>query len=216
MRKATLLLQEIKANCDEAFQKPRNRTLERYKILPQKLNPKESLRQFWYTLTCMGAKCIFGDKTESLIKGTFIQNMNNKTVQQKLCTEPKNDRNGAFRFAIANEEGINQHRAFEGGRAATKIKNEPVCAVNERKSPCSRCGLDFSQSHLAVCKAKNERCRNCSLISHFARMCKKSKFGNIRGRSTMVNTAGMRRINLIEQDDDQSATTKKKTKWYCT
>ena len=130
--------------------------------------------------------------------------MNNKTVQQKLCTETKNDPNESFRFAIANEEGINQHRAFEGGRTARKIKNEPVCAVNERNNPCSRCGLEFFQSHLAVCKAKNERCRNCSLISHFARMCNKPKTGNIRGRGTMVNTAGMRRINLIEQDDDQS------------
>ena len=36
-------------------------------------------------------------------------------------------------------------------------------------------------------------------------MCKKPKTGNMKGRGTMANRAGMRRINLIEQDDNQSA-----------
>ena len=66
---------------------------------------------------------------------TFIQNMNKKTVQQKLCSETKNNPQEAFQFAIAYEEGINHYRAFEGGRAIKEIKNEPVCAVNERKNP---------------------------------------------------------------------------------
>ena len=80
----------------------------------------------------MAAKCNFGEQTDSLILDTFIQNMNNKTVQQNLCTEPKNDPHEAFRFAIAYEEGINQHRAFEGGSAIKEVKNESVCAVTER------------------------------------------------------------------------------------
>ena len=129
------------------------------------------------------ARWDFGDQTESLIMDTFIQNTNNKTVQQKLCTEPKNDPQESFQFAIAYEEGINQHRAFEGGSALKEVKNEPLCAVNERRNPCSRFGLEFSQNHLAVSKAKNERCRNCALIGHFARMCKKPNTGNIRGQS---------------------------------
>ena len=130
--------------------------------------------------------------------------MNNKTVQQKLCTEPKTDPQEAFQFAIAYEEGINQHRAFEGGSAIEEIKNEPLSAVNERRIPCNKCGLVFSQSHLAVCKAKNERCRNCALIGHFARMCKKPNTGNMGRRGTMGIRASMWRINLIEQGDDQS------------
>ena len=91
----------------------------------------------------MAARCDFSDQTESLIMNTFMQNMNNKTIQQKLCTELKNDPQEAFQFAIAYEEGINQHRAFEGGSAIKEVKNEPVCAVNERRNPFSRCGLDF-------------------------------------------------------------------------
>ena len=93
----------------------------------------------------MAAKCDFGVQTDSLITDTFIQNMNQKSVQQKLCTEPKNDPNEAFRFAIAYEEGINQHRANEGGSAIEEVENKPVCAVNERRNPCSRYGLEFSK-----------------------------------------------------------------------
>ena len=113
MRVATIRLRETKANCDEAFEEPRNRTLERYKLLSWKQSSKESLRQFWYTLTGMAARCDFGDQTESFIMDTFFQNKNKKTVQQKLCAEPKNDPQEAFQVAIAYEEGINQHRAFE-------------------------------------------------------------------------------------------------------
>ena len=58
--------------------------------------------------------------------------------------------------------------------------------------------------HLSMCKAKNERCRNCSTEGHFARMCKRPKSGNSRGRGNFTGRAGMRRINLIRGDDDQS------------
>ena len=41
----------------------------------------------------------------------FIQ-VNNKTVQD--CTEPKEDPQDVFSFAVANKEGINKHKTYEG------------------------------------------------------------------------------------------------------
>ena len=178
MRVATITLTDLNNNCEQAFVKPRNRTLERHIFFARKQKPNETLRQFWHTLTGMAAKCAFGEQTEGLIMDTFIQNMNNKMVQQKLCTEPKEEPQEAFRFAVAYEEGISQQKTFESG--AKEIKTEPVYAVTERKNPCTRCGLEFSQNHLSMCKAINERCRNCSTIGHFARMCKRPKSGNTR------------------------------------
>ena len=158
-------------------------------------------------LTGLAAKCGFGDQTESLVMDTFIQNMNNKTVQERLCTEAKNDPQEAFRFAVAYEEGVNQHKTYEGRNAYQEIKQEPVFARNERKNPCTRCGLEFSNRHSAECKAKPERCRNCALIGHFAfaRMCKKPKSGNFRCLGRNNHPAGM---NLIGQDVDQSDASK--------
>ena len=89
MRVATISLEELKGNCEQAFVKPRNRTLERYKFFARKQVPKETLRQFWRTLTGVASKCAFEEQTESLIMDTFIQNMNNKMVQQSCVPSPK-------------------------------------------------------------------------------------------------------------------------------
>ena len=201
-RVATIPLQEIRENCEQAFRKPRNRTLEKYKFFSRKQTQKETLRQFWHTLTGMAAKFDFGDQTDSLIMDTFIQNMNNKTFKQKLCTEPKENPEDTFRFAIAYEERVNQHKAFEAANGAKEIKQEAIMKIN--RNPCTRCGLEFTQNHLMACKAKNEKCRNCAMTGHFARMCKRPKTGKIRRRSRMPGRGGLRRINLIEQDDSQS------------
>ena len=132
MRVATISLKDLKDNCEQAFIKPRKRTLERYNFFARKQAQKETLRQFWHTLTGMAAKCGFGEQTENLIMDTFIQNMNNKMVQQKMCIEPKDNPQEAFRFAVAYEEGISQHQTFESGRR--EIKNEPVYAVTAKKT----------------------------------------------------------------------------------
>ena len=134
MRVATVSLREIKENCEQAFQKPRNRTLERYKFEP--------LRQFLHTLTGLAAKYDYGDQTDSLIMAPFIQNMNNKTVQQKLCTERKDNLQEAFRFAVAYEEKIRQRKTFEGMK---EVKSEPVCPVNEQRNPCTGGGLEINK-----------------------------------------------------------------------
>ena len=57
---------------------------------------------------------------------------------------------------------------------------------------------------MTTCKAKNEKCRNWARIVHYARMCKRPKSGNARGRGNFGGRAGMRRINLIEREDNQS------------
>ena len=82
--------------------------------------------------------------------------MNNKTVQQRICTEPKDDPEEALRFAVAFEERISQRKSFGGG---SEVEIEPIYAIKERlKNPCTRCGLEFSQNHLSLCKAKTEKC----------------------------------------------------------
>ena len=46
----------------------------------------------------------------------------------------KNDPQEAFRFAVAYEEGVNQHKTYEGRNVSKEIKQAPVFAVNERKN----------------------------------------------------------------------------------
>ena len=131
MRVATISLREIRESCQQAFRKPRSCTLERYKFFSRKQMQKETLRQFWHTLTRMGPSPTLAIKLiDSLIMDTFIHNMNNKTVQQKVCTEPKVNPEEAFRFAIAYEEGVNQHKAYEATTGTKEIKQEPIMNIN--------------------------------------------------------------------------------------
>ena len=115
MTVATASLNEIKTNCEETFQRPRNRTLDRFKFFSRKHQPNESLRQFWNALTGLAARCEFDQQTEGLIMDAFIQNMHNKTVQERLCTDPKNQPQEALRFAITFGEGIAQQQNYTGG-----------------------------------------------------------------------------------------------------
>ena len=52
-------------------------------------------------------------------------------VQQNVCTEPKDNPQEAFRFAVAFEEGINQHHTFESGK---KRSQKRTCIRNRTKT----------------------------------------------------------------------------------
>ena len=87
-----------------------------------------------------------------------------------------------------------------------KTRNQKRTSIrgNREEKSMYRCGPEFSQNHISVCKARNEKCRKCAVIGHYARMCKRPKAGNTRGRGNTAGRAGMRRINLIERDGSQS------------
>ena len=129
MNVATVPIREIKENCEICFKKPRNRTLDRYKFFARKQQQNETLRQFWNVLTGLAARCEFGEQTNSLIKDAFIQNMNNKTVQQRLCTVPKEEPEEALKLAVAFEEESANRNASVG---ETKQKqNQYTKSTNE-------------------------------------------------------------------------------------
>ena len=125
MRVATVTLHEMQTNCDEAFNKPRNRTLERFKFVSRKQKEKETLRQFWHTLTGLAAKCEFADQTKSLVMDTFIQNKNNKI---KPC---KND-SAQNQRTIHKKFFCSQWLTKEGYTNIRHTKDE-IFAVNEFK-----------------------------------------------------------------------------------
>ena len=67
------------------------------------------LFQFWHALNGLAATCDLGEITATLVLDMFILHMNNKKVQEKLCTEPKEPEQ-ALEFAIAFEEGVKRQK----------------------------------------------------------------------------------------------------------
>ena len=106
--------------------------------------------------------------------------MNNKNVQEKLCTEPKEPEQ-AFEFAIAFEEGVKRQKAYESHsseipKPSRKSKSEPVFAV-EKSNPreCFRCGEpNFTMEHVKLCHAANYRCKFGKIVGHTEKSCNKT------------------------------------------
>ena len=132
----------------------------------------------------------------------FIQKMHTRTVQERSCTEPKENPQEALRFAVAFEEGISQQKSFIG---ANEMKKEPKYAIdNKGKKPFWRCGVEFVQNHLMTCKVKNKKRRNCGITGHFMPICKRPKKANLREIGRSSNRGILCRVNLIGQTTDKS------------
>ena len=207
-----LKAQELITLCNDCFRKKRNRTLDRHRFFSRHQQQNESLSQFWHALNGLAAMCDFGEISATLVLDMFILHMNNKKVQEKLCTEPK-EPDQALEFAIAYEEGVERQKAYGAQACETpkqSIKSEPVSAV-EKANPreCFRCGAaNFTMEHVDFCMATNHRCKFCKIVGHLEKCCNK-KFPQqqkdmMQRMKNRDNTKGMRRVNYIEESEEES------------
>ena len=194
---ARISLEDLIKTCKDCFEKPKNETLDRFKFLSRKQKENETLRQFWNELNRLAAKCNFGTITESLVKDVFIVNMNNKDVQQKLCTEPKSTIADNIQFAISYEEGALRQQSFEKMNKPNikpepnEINNEIITTETKRWGPtkkCFRCEAPFSPQHLKECKAMRITCMKCGKKGHFAKCCLTRGAGNCEKQKSHQST----------------------------
>ena len=200
-------LMQLAADC---FQVKRNRTLDRHRFFSRAQQPGESLQQFWHTLNGLAALCDFGEITNTLVLDIFILHMNNKKVQEKLCTEPREPEQ-ALEFAIAFEEGVKRQKSYTLQTTETpkNVKSEPVYAIEKSQNSreCFRCGeSNFTPDHIKNCTAVNYRCKFCKIAGHLEKCCnkkfphrQKEMMKRLNARNS--NTQGMRRVNYIEESD---------------
>ena len=196
----TYQLQDIAQNCTECFQVRRNRTLDRLTFLSRKQNPNETLHQFWNILNGLAAKCDFGNQTEWLVYDIFVLNMANKQVQEKLCTEPKDNPADDLQFAIAFEDGLK--RIYGYINQEKKIKEEPVCSVSgvkQNSRECWRCGAaNFTLDHLDRCEAPNSMCNYCGKKGHLEKVCNRKS----DNQNFCKNRGFAKRVQLVDQEDN--------------
>ena len=60
-------LKDLLKECNDVFQKKRNRLMDRHKFLNRKQRDDESLEQFWHALNGLTANCDFGTQNTGLV-----------------------------------------------------------------------------------------------------------------------------------------------------
>ena len=201
-------LMQLAADC---FQVKRNRNLDRHIFFSRVQQLGETLQQFWHTLNGLAALFDFGEITNTLVLDMFILHMNNKKVQEKLCTEPREPEQ-ALEFAIAFEEGVKRQKSYTVQTTETpkNVESERVYAIEKSQNSreCFRCGEpNFTPDHIKNCTAVNYRCKFCKIVGQLEKCCnkkfphrQKEMMKRLNARNS--NTQGMRRVKYIEESDD--------------
>ena len=140
-------LADLMENCRPCFETRKNRTLDRHTFLSRKQKSCVSLHQFWNIFNGLAGECDFGHQTQNLVYDIFILNMSNKQVEEKLCTEPKDNTLDALQFAIAYEDGVKRQRTIGNPGTSVSVKEEPVFAGDTKYNCCCQI-LTFRQSQL--------------------------------------------------------------------
>ena len=205
----------ILERCAECFEVKRNRILDRHAFFSRKQQPAESSHQFWNYLNGLAPKCDFGEQTQSLVYDMFVLNMSNKQVQERLCTEPKEDPTAALQFAIAFEEGIRRQKTIGQPCTSGKVKEEPVFMVAGHKDEkeCWRCRAgNFTAAHLKVCKAPETNCNYFGIKGHFEKCCNSKQKDTLKKIAIpknfdrkFRNAKRVQRVDYYEEDKNSDS-----------
>ena len=192
-------LKDLLKECQDAFQKKRNRLMDRHKFLNRKQKEDESLEQFWHVLNGLAANCDFGTQTTGLVYDIFVSNMKNTAVQERLFTEPKDNPEEALKFAVAFEQGAQQKKnnLFKANNNNYKRRTSIRCGENKRMLQVWREAIRrWTSKDL---QGKKVQCRNCGKMGHYGRMCR------IKQPETKQKTPYQKKVNVVQKKTEWSS-----------
>ena len=163
------------------FKGKTNLVFERSRFFARVQQVEEPVEEFVNDLHALAKNCKFEGLKEELIMHKVIQGIQNVQLSESL--QVKSDLTlKEVEMRVRQAENVrNQQEAIRGSRtirvdAAYKGTQQP----DEAKSAgtaCQRCGYTHRN---AACPAQKYRCRKCSKIGHFAKMCR-GKDGKVWG-----------------------------------
>lgn len=201
------------AKLNEYFSPRRNSTFERHLFHELKPMEGEDFNKFLMRVRQQAEKCTFG-KTESEAKEINIKD----ALIEKWATVDLKKR--LLEKEMSLEEVINSCKVFEqiNNQTATSSSvpsgymnvNRVVNKFRNSDISCSRCGFNNHLADDPKCPAKNEKCKKCNMIGHFARKCKtriKRQWPSDRSDKPSKRQRGsMSRVQCIEDDVSEEDT----------
>ena len=175
---------------DRVFTKQRNITFDRYTFLTRKQLKGEPVEKFYGCLQELSLNCDLGSHEESIIRDVFIANMQDGEIQRELLKETRTTKK-TLEVAMNIEMGIQNQLKISGTAAQTTTNEITSTTVNNvqeswnrsrpstnqfvKPSICPNCGYGWSASHRQNCPARGRNCKNCGIVNHFAKVCRKPK-----------------------------------------
>ena len=175
---------------DRVFTKQRKITFDRYTFLTKKQLKGEPVEKFYGCLRELSLNCDLGSHEESIIRDVFIANMQDRETQKELLKETRTAKK-ALEVAMNIEMGIQNQLNISGttaqastnGITSTTVNNvqgswnrsRPLTNQFVKPTICPNCGYGWSASHRQNCPAREKICKNCGIVNHFAKICRKPK-----------------------------------------
>ena len=173
---------------DNVFTKQRKITFDRYTFLKQKLLKGEPVEKLYLCLRELSLKCDLSSHEESVILDVFVANIQDGEIQRELLKETRSAKK-ALEVPPNNEMGIQNQLQVAGTAVHTILKQAANTSVNSIQNPsnrprsssnpfvkptiCPNCGYGWSASHRRICPARGKNCKNCGVVNHFAKVCRK-------------------------------------------
>ncbi len=155
-------------------------------IRPNRRNG-ESVYQYWNRMVQATAECKIGslqpqEVENALTVAAFTAGVNDEETVKAIW-----EKKMVYKDLATHVKQLNQtqqilqqvkNTAEDTDAKDTKVKQEPIGLVKKTKdgkNKSRRCGGEYKEGHIVVCKAKNRKCNICKKIGHFQQVCMSDK-----------------------------------------
>uniref|UniRef100_A0A8C6V5S1 Gypsy retrotransposon integrase-like protein 1 n=1 Tax=Neogobius melanostomus TaxID=47308 RepID=A0A8C6V5S1_9GOBI len=174
-----------------------NVVVERHLFRKRKQAPHETIVQYVAALRDLASRCNFEDKMDEMIRDQLIEHVTASRIRERLLLEPDLSLDKAITLATQVESAANQAKSMATDhttpvqaiqqRPPYKKKSQqnkrpskpPDATASSAPTCCFRCGSDKHLANYPQCPAAKAKCKSCSKIGHFARVCRSAKTSDV-------------------------------------
>ena len=172
-----------------AFIRPRNITFNRYVFFSRKQKKSETVEQLYSSLKELAENCDFENRVEVIFRDIFIANMLDDDIQREFLRDTEDpDRalsktvNCEYEMGHQNQQRISSNNnknnangnAINAIQSFNSVKQSGLISFNRAANSQCRCsGQNWTSTHRQVWPALGKKCNHCSLLNHFAKVCRK-------------------------------------------